>query len=148
MASRLKGAEEQEYELRLTTSRASDGRVNVGFSLSDAGTDGDDAGRANLEAQIELVRKKRADVARKIEVGNAPSSDMLAVDQEILVLQRQLEKEKSQRTGPSRRRAVIDTAFRMDVGETVVVGTSRIKGDKALIALLTAVPAKVAPGRE
>ena len=148
MASRLKGADEQEYELRLTTNRAGDGRVNVGFNLTDAGTDGDDEGRANLEAQIELVRKKRAEVARKIEVGAASSGDVLAVDQELLVLQRQLDKEKSQRTGPSRRRAVIDTAFRMDVGETVVVGTSRIKGDKALIALLTAVPAKAAPGRE
>ena len=37
------------------------------------------------------------------------------------------------------RRAIIDTSFTMDVGETVVVGTSRLKGDKALIALLTAV---------
>jgi len=33
----------------------------------------------------------------------------------------------------------------MDVGETVVVGTSRTKGDQALIALLTAVPQKI-PG--
>ena len=40
-----------------------------------------------------------------------------------------------------RRRSVIDTSFTMDVGETVVVGTSRMRGgDKALIALLTAVP--------
>jgi hypothetical protein len=39
--------------------------------------------------------------------------------------------------------AVIDTAFTMAVGETVVVGTSRVAGgDKALIALLTAVPQK------
>jgi hypothetical protein len=38
-------------------------------------------------------------------------------------------------------RPVIDTSFRMDVGETVVVGTSRLKGGTtALIALLTAVP--------
>jgi hypothetical protein len=35
--------------------------------------------------------------------------------------------------------ALIATAFRMDVGETVVVGTSRLQGDKALIVLLTAV---------
>ena len=35
--------------------------------------------------------------------------------------------------------ALIETAFRMDVGETVVVGTSRLQGDKALIVLLTAV---------
>jgi len=35
---------------------------------------------------------------------------------------------------------MIDTSFTMDVGETVVVGTSRLAGgDKALIALLTAV---------
>jgi hypothetical protein len=36
--------------------------------------------------------------------------------------------------------AVIDSTFSMDVGETVVIGTSSLKGDKALIALLTAVP--------
>jgi len=35
--------------------------------------------------------------------------------------------------------SLIETAFRMDVGETVVVGTSRLQGDKALIVLLTAV---------
>ena len=34
---------------------------------------------------------------------------------------------------------MIDTSFRMDDGETVVVGTSKVKGGgKALIALLTA----------
>ena len=39
--------------------------------------------------------------------------------------------------------AVIDTSFTMDIGETVVVGTSRVRGgDKALIALLTAVAKK------
>ena len=37
------------------------------------------------------------------------------------------------------RRTIIDTSFTMDIGETVVVGTSRLQGDKALIALLTAV---------
>jgi hypothetical protein len=37
--------------------------------------------------------------------------------------------------------SIISTTFTMDVGETVVVGTSRLRGgDKALIALLTAVP--------
>jgi len=40
-----------------------------------------------------------------------------------------------------RNASLISTSFTMDVGETVVVGTSRLKGgDKALIALLTAVP--------
>ena len=35
-------------------------------------------------------------------------------------------------------RALIDNSFTMDVGETVVVGTSRLGGDKALIAIVTA----------
>jgi hypothetical protein len=34
---------------------------------------------------------------------------------------------------------IIDTTFTMDLGETVVVGTSRLQGEKALIVLLTAV---------
>jgi hypothetical protein len=39
--------------------------------------------------------------------------------------------------------SIIDTGFTMDVGETVVVGTSRVRGEKAIIALLTAVPRSV-----
>jgi hypothetical protein len=35
--------------------------------------------------------------------------------------------------------SLINTSFSMNVGETVVVGTSRLQGDKALIVLLTAV---------
>jgi hypothetical protein len=35
-------------------------------------------------------------------------------------------------------RTLIDTSFVMDVGETVVVGTSRVQGDRAIIVLLTA----------
>jgi hypothetical protein len=36
---------------------------------------------------------------------------------------------------------MIDTSFTMDVGETVVVGTSRLRGgSQALITMLTAVP--------
>ena len=34
---------------------------------------------------------------------------------------------------------LIDNSFTMEVGETVVVGTSRLGGDKALIAIVTAV---------
>jgi hypothetical protein len=37
---------------------------------------------------------------------------------------------------------VLDTSFNIAAGETVVVGTSRVQGDKALIVLLSAVAAK------
>ena len=43
--------------------------------------------------------------------------------------------------------ALIDSSFTMDVGETVVVGTSRLGGDKALIAIVTAVRKGAASGR-
>jgi hypothetical protein len=35
---------------------------------------------------------------------------------------------------------VISSHFSMDTGETVVIGTSSLKGEKALVVLLTAVP--------
>jgi hypothetical protein len=41
--------------------------------------------------------------------------------------------------GGSGKGAVIDSTFSMNLGETVVIGTSSLKGEKALIALLTAV---------
>jgi hypothetical protein len=37
---------------------------------------------------------------------------------------------------------VLDTSFAIKTGETVVVGTSRVQGDSALIVLLTAVAGK------
>jgi hypothetical protein len=53
-----------------------------------------------------------------------------------LLLQQQL---STQVPLSSSSRPLIRTSFSMDVGETVVVGTSRLDGDKALIVLLTAV---------
>jgi hypothetical protein len=44
-------------------------------------------------------------------------------------------------------KSIIDADFTMDIGETVVVGTSRVKGGtRALIALLTAVPPRSGAG--
>ena len=42
--------------------------------------------------------------------------------------------------GSQPRPILIDTSFKIDVGETVVVGTSRLAGEQALILLVTAVP--------
>ena len=62
---------------------------------------------------------------------------------------RQVEGEKRTREGLATSkfgdRSIMNTSFTMDLGETVVVGTSRLSGNsKALIALLTAVPPKSA----
>lgn len=46
--------------------------------------------------------------------------------------------EEALRAAGSTKGAVIDSTFSMEIGETVVIGTSSLKGDKALVAVLTA----------
>jgi hypothetical protein len=56
--------------------------------------------------------------------------------------------EKKARGGSMQSRNIMDSTFSIAVGETVVIGTSRLKGEKALIALLTAAgKPKPAPAR-
>ncbi|MBV8516370.1 MAG: hypothetical protein JO197_03105 [Acidobacteria bacterium] len=44
---------------------------------------------------------------------------------------------------PSAERAIIDTSFTIDAGETIVVGSSKLGGDEALVILLTALPKSI-----
>jgi hypothetical protein len=81
-------------------------------------------GRKNVEVGMENV-----DEVKRLEM------QLAAVTRRISELKQSLSAASSKASG----RAVIDTSFRMDDGETVVVGTSKVKGGgKALIALLTA----------
>ena len=97
--SRLRGPEDQEYQLTLR-SVSQGGRVHVTFQLQEPGAT--------------ILALRQAD-----EKALRPGAEL----------------------APIHTRGVIETSFAMDIGETVVVGTSRIRGgDKALIALLTAVP--------
>jgi hypothetical protein len=41
---------------------------------------------------------------------------------------------------PEAERPIIDTSFAIDVGETIVVGSSKLGGDVALVVLFTALP--------
>ncbi len=62
-------------------------------------------------------------------------TQLASVDRRINDLKRPQDPKAAKAAG----RPVIDTSFKMDDGETVVVGTSQVKGGgKALIALLTA----------
>jgi phage shock protein A len=89
-----------------------------------------------MEQRIRTLRERYSD--------NHPEVQQLRT--QLAALDRQLSQVRTEETmkryraaGTIGRRAMIDTSFTMDIGETVVVGTSRLKGDKALIALLTAV---------
>jgi hypothetical protein len=43
---------------------------------------------------------------------------------------------------PEAERPIIDTTFTIDVGETIVVGSSKLGGDVALVVLFTALPTR------
>jgi hypothetical protein len=167
----LRGPDEQEYELKLGASRAENSRVFVRFTL-ESGAKPDT--RLAASAQTELARqladyqdkkvffeKQLQEQRAKVEVGVISPTDagLAKIELEIRSLQRRIEELNARlakgtaRTPRSNlasgsRQKIIDTTFSMDVGETVVVGTSRLKGGtKALIALLTAVPPR-SGGRE
>ena len=160
VVSRLRGADGQDYELSLSASIDSRDRLGVRFLLREPGQSGPGEGAsevvlqlqresARLEQQLEAATKR---AQARHEVGTGGPVDE---DQNIQNLRSKLA-EMNIRTAEARRHqlltaagrslkvlantSVIDTSFTMAVGETVVVGTSRVAaGEKALIALLTAV---------
>jgi hypothetical protein len=174
----LRGPEEREYELELVTSRTEGSGVFVKFTLSGSSSAPEIAAAEatpaattrNLTRRIADMKDTRAmldkqlqDAKKKVEVGVSNGSDVPKLELELRRLDREIdemntrlaEAQAGRPTTPrasvdhGRRTTVIDTSFSMDVGETVVVGTSRLKGgSKALIALLTAVPPRATTGKE
>ena len=168
--TRLRGPEEQEYELRMSTSpsrvltpeastaRSSNNTVFVRFTLNEAM--GSEA--AHVEAVIAEEARRSVETTRAVQQRQEEivrlEAELRAAEQQKnetkakelrAALARARNRSSSGRGGQTREYSrrligpVIDTSFNMDIGETVVVGTSRLKGNsRALIALLTAVPVK------
>jgi len=151
--SRLRGANDQEYELTLRGVQISGGKLNVMFRLAEPGAvvavkpSLDTDARAGRRAELErALREAEAELARaRAGSGDKRAEAIAAVNEKIAAIGRELQVEKTLREAALKQatiggsHAVIDTSFAMDIGETVVVGTSRVASDKALIALLTAV---------
>jgi len=146
--SRLRGPNDQEYELTLR-GVPNAGKLVVTFRLAEPGAvmpvkispDADSKGkRAELE---KALREAEAEAAARGRGSSAEkrAETVGAAREKTAAILKELQQENALREAATRvgGRAVIDTSFTMDVGETVVVGTSRVAGDKALIALLTAV---------
>ena len=161
IATRLRGVDEQDYELELDP-RGSEtsGKWNVRFSLREAMSVAGRGGPTNYNAvavdnaaadRASILAAQRAELETKLkslkERYNDNHPEVQQLKSQIAALDRQAAMVRSQETLKRYRmttiarghRALIDTNFTMDIGETVVVGTSRLQGDKALIALLTAV---------
>ena len=89
-----------------------------------------------------MLRKQLAQLAEQLRRAEAAQNrgEIDALRQRIIETEFEidaLQKETRYVSGPA---TLIDTSFTMSLGETVVVGTSRMRGgSKALIVLLTAV---------
>ena len=169
--TRLRGMDDQEYELELRASPApgptalSPTGIAVRFLLRDPG-DGPaasdrpvlpketskaaDPTTLEISREVFQLERERDDlqiqVTKKrsqVEVGTADPIEVKRMDTQLSAVTRRIADLKQMAASTSAAkmsgRTVIDTSFRMDDGETVVVGTSKVKGGgKALIALLTA----------
>jgi len=106
--------------------------------------------RQNLQAEIESLRAQLNETQKRVEVGMISAAELRPLQDRHAAYQRRLtdltaDIESAAHAGA---RPIIDSSFTMDAGETVVVGTSKLGGDKALIAVVTAVKKGGGPSRE
>jgi len=151
IVTRLRGDEQDYYDLELEPNRTdTSGKWYVRFSLrnSPAGAAFAAAQPENDDNRMTSLTVKREELENQIRNLKQRYNDNHPEVQKARTQLAEVERQQAQlRVEATRRRAmvrpsnrtVIDTSFTMEIGETVVVGTSRLQGDKALIALLTAV---------
>jgi hypothetical protein len=156
--TRLRGPEEQDYDLELyPNATETRGKWYVRFALRDSA---EGANEETATTRLSALNAQRVELQQQLAMlKNGGHTDNHPAVQQLRSRIAELDAAATQSRGESasrriraaaesgHRRAIIDTSFTMDIGETVVVGTSRLKGDKALIALLTAVPSTRPPAR-
>jgi hypothetical protein len=138
VSSRLQGPDEQSYEVTLDRTPVGASSLQVGFEMREP------SGNADRRAADRglMLRKQLAQLAEQLRRAEAAQNrgEIDALRQRIIETEFEidaLQKETRYVSGPA---TLIDTSFTMSLGETVVVGTSRMRGgSKALIVLLTAV---------
>lgn len=152
VAGRLRGSEEDEYSFQIYARPTGESaELAITFSLRDVGgSPADQAFTGVLSAERARRNSELAREYQELEQRYAESRAKLSENHPDQVkLRAQLEDARRKfqeiergstvtRSTLRSTRPVLDSAFNMKVGETVVIGTSRLKGDKALIALLTA----------
>lgn len=141
VSSRLQGPDEQSYEVTLDRMPVGASSLQVGFEMRDPSGNPDRRRAADRGVSL---RKQLAQLVEQLRRAEAPPQNRSEIDglrQRIIDTEFEIdalqEKESRYASGAA---TLIDTSFTMSLGETVVVGTSRMRGgNKALIVLLTAV---------
>ena len=151
-SGRLRGLEEEEYSFEAYITSVAGSKLNVTFRLRE--TPATPAAGDALTASVSAVERERtlgdlvrqradlatqqAELAKKYGDNHPQRQKNDAQRQEVHRRIAEIERMHGQTARGARSRSIMENTFSMDVGETVVIGTSRLKGDKALIALLTA----------
>jgi hypothetical protein len=136
-STRMKGPDDQEYDVDLTVDVippvplcTKDCVLNVLFHLQEAGAAANSSEEYGRSIQAAELEKQRASLQAQM-----PSAQG-AMIQEMKARLDRVEKQ----IRLARARKLIDSRFQMALGETVVVGTSKIGGgEKGLVVLLTSV---------
>jgi hypothetical protein len=97
--------------------------------------------RQDVQAEVETVEAQIQETRRRVQAGVVAESEVRLLQNRHASLRRRLadltaDLESAAHDGG---RPIIDSSFTMNAGETVVVGTSKLGGEQALIALVTAV---------
>ena len=171
--TRLRGVDDQEYELELRTSpiltpgtaAPSPTGISIRFVLREPGDPTTvtadsartpfhpkEAGKSDtleISREIFQLERERDDLQltiskgrKQVEAGTYDPDQVKRQETQLIAVNRRIADLRQSASAVAMKaagRTVIDTSFRMDDAETVVVGTSKVKGGgKALIALLTA----------
>jgi hypothetical protein len=137
--SHMRGLDDQEYDLEIaadelmpTPFNPKPGTLHVVFKLQEPGAavmPGEAYARSMQAADFE---RKLLDVRARLATTQSDEAKKRVAD-EAARLEGLIR--------AARARKLIDSTFNMQSGETVVVGTSKIGGDKGLVVLLTSVTA-------
>jgi hypothetical protein len=137
-STRMKGLDEQEYSVSVGGDEyrpilPAEGPLHVAFGLSEVGAPTNASEEYARTVQVTDMLNEIASI--RVRVAESPGAS--PTNERFKVRVAQLEKQ----IRLARARQLIDARFEMTPGETIVVGTSKIGGDKGLIVLLTAVAA-------
>jgi hypothetical protein len=136
ITGRLRGTDEQEYEVVLDRLALPPSSLQVRFAMSEPGS-GNKNRDAALRTEIQQMIAARSALENQLRQPGADPGTVSALRQRLVDAEAAIDMRQSEMRSPGS--TLIDTTFTMSLGETVVVGTSRMRGgSKALIVLLTA----------
>jgi hypothetical protein len=137
------------------TARSSGSGIQTRFVLTSPGdghsethqSEREDLGRMlkNVADDLATMEVRIRETRRRVDAGVAPALELREAEDKAVQLKRQAESLQAklmrfdEASEASSGTGIMDSSFTMDAGETVVVGTSKLGGDKALIAVVTAV---------